>query len=163
MYNDYCSVKDWSQTMIERFMAIALEEAQKAYRKGEVPIGAVIVHDGIVIGRGHNLRETSKDPTAHAEMIAIRAASETLGGWRLIDCDMYVTIEPCPMCAGAIYQSRISNLYIGAMDPKAGAVGSLYNIPRDERLNHLVNVEYDILQEPCSRIMKDFFKRLRNK
>jgi len=144
-------------------MALALEEAQKAYRKDEVPIGAIIVRDGIVIGRGHNLRETSNDPTAHAEMIAIREAAETIGSWRLLNCDMYVTIEPCPMCAGAIYQSRISNLYIGAMDPKAGAVGSLYNIPRDERLNHLVNVEYGILEEACSRIMKDFFKRLRNK
>jgi len=149
--------------MVERYMALALEEAQKAYRKDEVPIGAIIVRDGIVIGRGHNLRETSNDPTAHAEMIAIREAAETIGSWRLLNCDMYVTIEPCPMCAGAIYQSRISNLYIGAMDPKAGAVGSLYNIPRDERLNHLVNVEYGILEEACSRIMKDFFKRLRNK
>ncbi len=149
--------------MNEQFMAIALEEAQKAFRKGEVPIGAVVVHNGIVIGRGHNLRETSNDPTAHAEMIAIREASAVLGGWRLIDCDLYVTIEPCPMCAGAIYQSRVENLYIGAMDPKAGAAGSLYNIPEDERLNHLVNVERGILEEPCSRIMKDFFKRLRNK
>lgn len=149
--------------MVERYMAAALEEAQKAFRKGEVPIGAVIVQNGIIVGRGHNLRETDKDPTAHAEMIAIRDAAKTLGGWRLVNCDMYVTIEPCPMCAGAIFQSRIVNLYIGSMDPKGGAVGSLYNIPRDERLNHLVNVEYGILKEPCSQIMKDFFKKLRSK
>ncbi len=149
--------------MVERYMAIALEEAQKAFKKGEVPIGAVVVQNGIVVGRGHNLRETSKDPTAHAEMIAIRDAANTLGGWRLIDCDMYVTVEPCPMCAGAIYQSRIVNLYIGAMDAKGGAVGSLYNIVTDDRLNHQVHVHYGVLEEPCSMIMKDFFKRLRSK
>ncbi len=149
--------------MHEKFMALALEEAQKAAAIGEVPIGAVIVQNGIVVGRGHNLRETTKDPTAHAEMIAIQDAAKQLGGWRLIQCEMYVTIEPCPMCAGAIFQSRIDKLYIGSMDPKGGAVGSLYNIVQDQRLNHQVEVETGILQEACSSVMKEFFRALRNK
>lgn len=149
--------------MHEKFMALALQEAQKAAAIGEVPIGAVIVRNGEVIAKGHNLRETDKDPTAHAEMIAIRQAAQHLNGWRLIGCDMYVTIEPCPMCAGAIYQSRIERLFIGSMDPKGGAVGSLYNIPQDDRLNHVVDVTCGILQEACSSVMKNFFRALRKK
>ena len=142
-------------------MKAALKEAEKAAVMGEVPIGAVVVKDGIIIGRGHNKTETAKDPTAHAEMEAIRAASAALGGWRLLGCDMYVTAEPCSMCAGAIVWSRIENLYIGTMDPKAGACGSVFNIVQEDKLNHQVNVTIGILQEECSRLLKDFFRSLR--
>lgn len=142
-------------------MKAALKEAEKAAVMGEVPIGAVVVKDGIIIGRGHNKTETAKDPTAHAEMEAIRAASAVLGGWRLLGCDMYVTAEPCSMCAGAIVWSRIENLYIGTMDPKAGACGSVFNIVQEDKLNHQVNVTTGILQEECSRLLKDFFRSLR--
>ena len=144
-------------------MAEALCEAQKAYELGEVPVGAVVVRNGEIVGRGHNLTETSKDPTAHAEMIAIRAASEKLGGFRLIGCSMYVTVEPCSMCAGALVWSRIERLYIGTRDPKAGACGSIFNIVQEPRLNHRLEVEIGIMQEECSGIMKKFFKELREK
>lgn len=146
---------------MEKFMKMALEEAQKASEIGEVPIGAIVVKNDVVVGRGYNKTETTKDPTAHAEMEAIRMAAKTLGGWRLIGCDLYVTCEPCSMCAGAIVWSRIENLYIGTMDPKAGACGSVFNIVQEEKLNHNVNIETGILQEECSKILKDFFKNLR--
>lgn len=142
-------------------MLEALKEAQKAKELGEVPIGAVVVKDGVIIGRGHNLTETTKDPTAHAEMQAIRQAAAYLGGWRLIGCHMYVTAEPCAMCAGAMVWSRIETVYIGTMDPKAGACGSVFNIVQEEKLNHRVNIETGLLQEECSKILKDFFKALR--
>lgn len=142
-------------------MGEALDEAKKAAAEGEVPIGAVIVKDGEIIGRGHNRVETLKDPTEHAEMAAIREAAKTLGGWRLLGCHMYVTTEPCSMCAGAIVWSRIETLHIGTMDPKAGACGSVFNIPQDERLNHFTKIETGLMQEECSQIMKDFFKDLR--
>lgn len=142
-------------------MEEALREAQKAAKLGEVPIGAVIVKNGHIVGRGHNLTETTKDPTAHAEMEAIRQAARSLGGWRLIGCDMYVTAEPCAMCAGAIVWSRIENLYIGTMDPKAGACGSVFNIVQEKKLNHNVKIETGMMQEQCSSILKDFFKNLR--
>lgn len=144
-------------------MKEALIEARKAYDLGEIPIGAVVVRDGQVIARGHNLTETTKDPTAHAEMIAIREAARFLGGWRLVGCSMYVTVEPCSMCTGAMIWSRIENLYIGTMDPKAGACGSVFNIAEEDRLNHRINVERGILGEECSSIMKEFFKELRKK
>ena len=146
---------------MKKFMEEALTEAKKAAALGEVPIGAVIVKDGVIVGRGHNMTETEKDPTAHAEMEAIRQAAKTLGGWRLIGCDMYVTAEPCAMCAGAIVWARIENLYIGTTDPKAGACGSVFNIVREKKLNHNVNTEIGLLQEECSKILKDFFKELR--
>lgn len=146
---------------MEKFMKMALREAEKARDIGEVPIGAIVVKDGIVVGRGFNKTETTKDPTAHAEMEAIRMAAKTLGGWRLIGCDLYVTCEPCSMCAGAIVWSRIKNLYIGTMDPKAGACGSVFNIVQEEKLNHNVNIQTGLLQEECSKILKDFFKNLR--
>ncbi len=149
--------------MKEFFMTEALKEAKKAFELGEIPIGAVIVKDEEIIARGHNLREITKDPTAHAEIMAIRRASEALGGWRLTNCDLYVTIEPCPMCAGAIMMSRISRLFIGSMDPKGGAAGSLYNIVNDDRLNHKAEIIYDVLSNECSSIMKEFFKKLRKK
>lgn len=148
---------------MEKFMLEALKEAEIAAELGEVPIGAVIVQDGKIIARGHNMTESLKDPTAHAEMIAIRQASQVLGGWRLPGCEMYVTTEPCSMCAGAIVWSRIERLYIGTMDPKSGACGSVFNIPQEEKLNHFVEIETGIMQRECSDIMKNFFKKLRKK
>ncbi len=147
----------------EEYMRIAIEEAKIAASLGESPIGAVIVQDGKVVGRGHNTTETAKDPTCHAEMNAIRDAARNLGGWRLPHCSMYVTLEPCPMCAGAIVLARIEQLYIGTADPKSGACGSLRNIVSDERLNHRVEVHTGVLQEECSGLLKDFFKQLRKK
>ena len=144
-------------------MLEALEEAKKAADMGEVPVGAVIVRDGEIIGRGHNETETRKDPTAHAEMAARRQAAEHLQGWRLIGCTMFVTAEPCSMCAGAIVWSRIEKLYIGTMDPKSGACGSVFNIPQERRLNHFTEIETGLMQEECSGIMKDFFKQLRKR
>ena len=144
-------------------MKEALAEAKKAAAAGEVPVGAVIVKDGEIIGRGHNEMETAKDPTAHAEMIAIRQAAKNLGGWRLTGCTMYVTTEPCSMCAGAIVWSRISRLFIGTMDPKSGACGSVFNIPQESRLNHFVEIETGLMQEECSSLMKSFFKELRKR
>jgi tRNA(adenine34) deaminase len=143
------------------FMEQALQEAKKAYDMGEVPIGAVIVRDGEIIARGHNLRETCKDPTLHAEIVAIREAAGKLGGWRLSGCELYVTIEPCPMCAGAIIQSRIDRVIYGAMDPKAGCAGSLYNILADSRFNHRADVVAGIMEEECRQIMQIFFKNKR--
>lgn len=142
-------------------MKIALEEAYKAYSTLEVPVGAIVVHKGKVIGRGYNLRETLKDPTAHAEMLAIKEASEYLGGWRLIDCTMYVTIEPCPMCAGAIINSRIDRLVIGARDHKMGCCGTCLDLTNNPSFNHKVQVSFDVLEEECSSIMKRFFSELR--
>ncbi|MCI8608411.1 MAG: nucleoside deaminase [Firmicutes bacterium] len=142
-------------------MSEALKEAEKAREQGEIPIGAVVVKDGVIVGRGHNLTETHRDPTAHAEMIAIRQAAENLGGWRLIGCELYVTAEPCAMCAGAIVWSRIEKLYIGTMDPKAGACGSVFNIVQEPKLNHFVEMETGVLEEPCRHILKSFFRDLR--
>ena len=139
-----------------------MKEAEKAALEGEVPVGAVIVKDGEIIARGHNQNETLKDPTAHAEVMALRQAGAVLGGWRLPGCEMYVTVEPCSMCAGAIVWARIQKLYIGAMDSKAGACGSVFNIPQEQKLNHYVEIETGIMEQECSRIMKDFFKKLRN-
>ena len=139
-----------------------MKEAEKAALEGEVPVGAVIVKDGEIIARGHNQNETLKDPTAHAEVMALRQAGAVLGGWRLPGCEMYVTVEPCSMCAGAIVWARIQKLYIRAMDPKAGACGSVFNIPQEQKLNHYVEIETGIMEQECSRIMKDFFKKLRN-
>jgi len=145
------------------FMKEALQEAQKAYALGEVPVGAVIESNGVIIGRGHNRTETDKDPVSHAEIIAIREAAKVLGGWRLTGCRLYVTTEPCSMCAGAIVLARIEKLFIGTMDPKAGACGSLENIPQDQRLNHYVEIETGILEEECKQIMKEFFRELRQR
>ena len=145
----------------EKFMQEALKEAEKAYEKLEVPVGCVIVKDGKVIARAHNLKETALDTTKHAEMIAIQKASKKLKAWRLLDCDMYVTLEPCSMCAGAIINSRIKNLYIGALDEKTGAAGSVLNLFKDFTFNHKVTVETGIKKEECEKILKDFFKELR--
>lgn len=145
--------------MHENFMKIALDEAKRAAGIDEVPVGAVIVKDGIIISQAFNTRESSKDATAHAEITAIKKACEALGGWRLIGCEMYVTLEPCLMCSGAILQSRIEKLYIGAMDPKAGAAGSVINVFEDYWFHHKCEVYTGILQEECSGILKDFFKK----
>lgn len=147
----------------EYFMKVALQEAKKAALIQEVPIGAIVVYDGKIIGRGHNLREHSQNTIDHAEMVAIDEACRNLRSWRLADCDLYVTIEPCLMCAGAIINARVKNVYYGAPDYKAGAAESLYNVFNDNRLNHLVHAEGGILSTECGQIMKDFFKKARKK
>ena len=147
----------------EKFMKEALKEAKKAYDKLEVPVGAVIVKNGKVIARSHNLKETKKDTTKHAEILAIQKASKKLGAWRLLDCDMYVTLEPCSMCAGAIINARIKKLYIGTLDDKTGAAGSVLNLLEDYKFNHNVELEKGILEKECEKILKEFFKDLRKK
>jgi len=142
-------------------MAEAIRQAQRAEQIGEVPIGAVVVRDGAVIGAGYNVRETTRDPTAHAEMVAIRQASEALGAWRLLGCSLYVTLEPCPMCAGAILQSRVERVVYGTSDPKAGCVGTLMDLLQDQRFNHAAEWKSGVLQEQCSALLTDFFRRLR--
>ena len=145
----------------EYYMNQALKEAKKAYQKLEVPVGAVIVKDGKIIARAHNQKETKTDTTKHAEILAIQKASEKLKSWRLIDCEMYVTLEPCSMCAGAMINSRIKKVYIGAMDEKTGAVGSVLNLFEDYTFNHKVEFEKGIMEEECQEILKKFFKELR--
>ncbi len=145
------------------YMKEALKEARKAYEKGEVPVGAVIVRRNEIIARGHNLRETGKSPLAHAEIIAIEKAARKLGGWRLTESQIYVTIEPCVMCAGAILQARIDEVFIGAMDKKAGGAGSVYDLLGDGLLCHVPRVVKGVLEDECSAIMKEFFRELRRK
>ena len=145
----------------EKFMKEALKEAKKAYEKLEVPVGAVIVKDGEIIARAHNLKETKYDTTKHAEILAIQKASKKLETWRLLDCEMYVTLEPCSMCAGALINSRIKRLYIGTMDEKTGAAGSVLNLFEDYTFNHKVEVEKGVMKEECESLLKDFFKMLR--
>lgn len=147
----------------QKFMAAALVEARQAAILNEVPIGAVVVKDNQIVGRGHNMREHFQDVTYHAEMLAIMEACERLHSWRLEDCDLYVTLEPCIMCSGAIINARIANLYYGAADPKAGAVDSLYHLLDDSRLNHQVRVESGIMQAECSQVLKDFFRAIRRR
>ncbi len=145
----------------ERWMEFAFKEAEQAYKRKEVPIGAVIVHENRIIGRGYNQTETLRDPTAHAEIIAITAAASQLDNHRLENCTMYVTLEPCAMCAGAIVLARIPTLVFGTPDPKAGACGTLFNIVQDERLNHRVELVKGVLEAQCGGILKDFFSRIR--
>ena len=145
----------------DRWMRLALDEARAAFEQEEVPVGAVIVCGESVIGTGFNQRETLNDPTAHAEMIAITQAAETLGSWRLLDCTMYVTLEPCPMCAGAIVQSRIPRVVYGTTDPKGGACHTLYQITDDDRLNHKATVLGGVMQEDCRAILQEFFRMQR--
>ena len=148
--------------MDKQYMRIALREAKKAFDAGEVPVGAVVVdREGRVIGRGHNQVESLQDATAHAEIIAIGAASNALGSWRLEGATLYSTLEPCTMCAGALVLSRIDRLVFGAFDPKAGACGSLQNIPQDTRLNHLVPISAPVLEEECGGLLVSFFRALR--
>ncbi len=147
--------------MHELYMERALREAEQAFREDEVPVGAVIVHDGRIVGSAHNQREQLRDPTAHAEMIAITQAGEALGSWRLERCTMYVTLEPCPMCSGAILLARIPTLVYGATDPKAGAVDSLFRLLNDPRLNHQVQVVRHVLGDRCGEILTRFFQQKR--
>ena len=145
------------------WMGEALREAAKAAARDEVPIGAVVVKDGAVIGRGHNLREGKQDPSAHAEMIAIRQAARRLGCWRLTGCVLYVTLEPCLMCMGAIILARFDRVVFGCHDPKGGAAGSLYDLSADRRLNHLVQLTAGVRENECAAILSDFFADLRKR
>ena len=147
--------------MDDHFMRLALQQAQQAQAEDEVPVGAIILHQDRIIAAAYNQREQLHDPTAHAEMIAITQAAEAIGDWRLEHCTMYVTLEPCPMCAGAILQSRIPRLIYGATDPKGGAVNSLYSLLTDSRLNHTVQVTGGILAEECGSILTHFFRNKR--
>ena len=147
----------------EKFMKEAIKQAKKAYDKEEIPVGAVIVKDGKIIARGYNKKEEKKDTTQHAEIIAIQKASRKIGAWRLQDCEMYVTLEPCAMCTGALIQARLKRVYIGTMDPKTGACGSVLNLLEDYKFNHKVEVETNIMQKECEQILTKFFKELRKK
>jgi tRNA(adenine34) deaminase len=151
------------QQIHQYYMRAAIREAHQAELLGEVPIGAVVVHHGQIIGRGHNMREKFQDATYHAEMLAIMEACTTLGSWRLEDCDLYVTLEPCIMCSGAIINARLKNLYYGAKDPKAGAVDSLYHLLGDQRLNHQVNVHSGLLGDECGQLLRNFFRAIRKR
>ncbi len=142
-------------------MGEAIAEARVAAAHDDVPIGAVVVHEGVVVGRAHNRREVDQDPTAHAEVLALRGASATLGRWRLDDCTLVVTLEPCTMCAGAVVLARLGTLVFGADDPKAGAVGALYDVPRDPRLNHTVEVVRGVEAAACGGLLRDFFRARR--
>lgn len=154
---------NWVPDLAEHagFMREALQEAERAFAKGEVPVGAVVVQDGAVIGRGHNLRETDKDASAHAEMIAMREAAKKLSDWRLNRATLYVTMEPCPMCAGAIVQFRVGKVVYGVPDPKAGAAGSVIDLLREPRFNHQVEVIPGVLEDECGEIVRRFFRSLR--
>ena len=147
----------------EKYMKDAIRQAKKAAALGEVPIGCVIVHDGQVIGRGYNRRNTDKSTLAHAEITAIKRASKKLGDWRLEDCTLYVTLEPCQMCAGAIVQARIPEVIIGCINPKAGCAGSIYNLLQEPAFNHQVSLFKGVLEEECSQMLKDFFRSLRTR
>lgn len=148
---------------MEKYMMEALKEAEKARDLGEVPIGCVIVKDQKIIGRGYNRTVIEKDPTAHAEILAIRDAANFLGGWRLLETDLYVTCEPCAMCAGAMVWARVTKVVFGTKDPKAGACGSVVNILQENGFNHQVEIESGILEEPCKAILQSFFKDIRTR
>ena len=150
-------------TQHELFMREALKEAEKARELDEVPIGAVVVRDGEIIGRGHNLRESTRNATMHAEMVAIQEANEQLANWRLEEGDLYVTVEPCVMCGGAIIWSRMRTVYFGAHDPKGGAAGSLLNVLEDDRFNHTATVHSGLLADESQKLLKDFFRELRKR
>ena len=150
-------------TADEKYMKAAIREAQKAWAMGEVPIGCVIVHEDRIIGRGYNRRMVDKNVLAHAEITAIRKACRKINDWRLEDCIMYVTLEPCPMCAGAIVQARIPKVFIGTMNPKAGCAGSVLNLLNEKGFNHQVEMVTGVLGEDCARMLKEFFKELREK
>lgn len=147
----------------ELFMAAAIREARRAWILNEVPIGAVIVHDGEIVGKGFNLRESMQATLTHAELLAMQEANNEIGSWRLEDCTLYVTLEPCPMCAGAIVQSRMKRVVYGAPDPKAGCAGTIMNLLNEPRFNHQVEVTSGVLEQQCGTILKEFFKELREK
>lgn len=152
-----------TQDEVEKWMNEALKEAKKAENIGEVPIGAVVVKDGEIIGRGYNQRESSQNATTHAELIAIQEANKKLNNWRLEDCQLFVTLEPCVMCSGAIVLARLKSVYYGPSDPKGGAVRTLMNVLEDDRLNHQCDVHSGIMEEECRAILTTFFKELRQK
>ena len=149
--------------MEEDFMKAALKEARKAYLEDEVPVGAVIVKDGKIIARAHNIKEMKNDTTKHAEILAIQKASKKLNTWRLTGCTMYVTLEPCVMCAGAMIQSRLDKVVFGTVDEKTGACGTVLNVLQDYKFNHIVEIENGIMEKECKGILQDFFRRLREK
>lgn len=149
--------------MHKKYMLEAIKEAKKALAIDEIPVGAVIVKDGKIIARGYNKKELKQNATKHAEIIAIEKASKKLNNWRLIDCEMYVTVEPCVMCAGAILSARLKKVYIGTNDNKMGAVGSVLNLFEDYTFNHKVEYEKNIMKEDCEKLIKDFFKTLRER
>ncbi|MGD9901076.1 MAG: tRNA adenosine(34) deaminase TadA [Spirochaetales bacterium] len=149
--------------MNEEYMKLALYEATKGLQKDEVPVGTIIVCDGKIISRGHNKREKNKNALLHAEIVAINKACKKLKSWRLENCDIYVTLEPCPMCAGAIINSRIKNVYFGAKDPKSGAFGSVINLAEVKELNHKPNLVGGIMEEECGSLLTNFFKEKRQK
>jgi len=144
-----------------RFMGTALEEARLAFEEDEVPVGAAVVFEGRVVGRGRNAKESSGDPTAHAEVLAIRRAAQALGRWRLSGCTLYVTLEPCPMCVGAMISARLDRLVFGCTDDKAGAAVTLYDLARDARMNHQLEVASGVMAEEAARLLKDFFRKKR--
>lgn len=146
----------------EDFMKLALAEAEKGFLRGEVPVGAILVEGNEVIAKAHNRKEREKDPTAHAEILVIRDASERLGDWRLLGTTLYITAEPCPMCAGAILLARIPRVVFGCYDKKFGGASSLYNLLQDERFNHRVEVVSGILEDKCSSLLQEFFRKLRS-
>ena len=150
-------------TREEKYMREAIKQAQKAYIIGEVPIGCVIVCGDVIIGRGYNRRITDKNTLSHAELNAIKKASKKLNDWRLDNCEMFITLEPCQMCSGAIVQSRIKKVYIGSMNPKAGCAGSILNLLQVPQFNHQVEIEENVLQQECSELMKEFFKKIKEK
>lgn len=152
-----------NQVSKEYFMQEALKEAEKAKELGEVPIGAIIVRDNVIIGKGYNRRESSQDATTHAEMEAIREANRNLRNWRLEDAELFVTVEPCPMCSGAIILSRLKKVYYGTPDLKAGTAGTLMNLLEDQRFNHQVEVEKGLLERECKEMLQSFFQELRKK
>jgi tRNA(adenine34) deaminase len=145
-----------------KFMFAALQEAEKAFEINEVPVGAVVVHNNVIIGRGYNQTERLKDPTAHAEMIAITAASNHLSSWRLNNCDIYVTLEPCVMCTGALLNARINSIYFSSFDPKYGACGSLYNLAEEGKYNHKIKLFSGLYSSESEKLLKDFFMKKRN-
>ncbi len=145
-----------------KFMYAALQEAEKALVEDEVPVGAVVVHENMIIGRGHNQTERLKDATAHAEMIALTAASNHLGNWRLTECDIYISLEPCIMCTGALLASRIKNIFFAAFDPKFGACGSLYNLAEDGKYNHKIHIFSGLYESESQQLLSNFFSKKRN-
>jgi tRNA(adenine34) deaminase len=157
---------DKNNSMIDdetRYMTYALREAEKAYDAGEVPVGCVIIHNGEIIGKAHNLRETLQDPTAHAEVLAITQAANHLKSWRLEDTHLYVTLEPCAMCSGAIILARLATVHFGATDPKAGCCGTLMNLLEDSRFNHQPEVTGGLMADPCGEILSSFFRSIRER
>lgn len=156
-------MQEWDIKVDEKYMREAIRQAKKAYALEEVPIGCVIVHEGKIIGRGYNRRTTDKNPLAHAELIAIKKASKKMNDWRLEDCTLYVTLEPCQMCSGAIVQARTTRVVVGCMNPKAGCAGSVLNLLDVQEFNHQVELTTGVLEEECSSMMKQFFRELRDK